>query len=297
MKPLWLAFWVVLLGPVFAEGQMPKPNVVFILADDLGFSDLGCYGSEIATPHLDALAAGGLRFSQMYNTARCWPSRAALLSGYYAQQIHRDKFPNVPGGGVGGVRPAWAKLLPESMKSAGYRSYHSGKWHIDGKVLASGFDQSLNIANPGNMFTARGSSLNDVPRKPPANESGYYLTVATADHAVECLKQHAEKNPRSPFFSYIAFHAPHFPLHALPQDIAKYQGKYDSGWEAVRKARYERQKTLGFTGVALSPPERDLQPPYQYPKDLEKLGQGEVDRALPWEKLTPEQKRFQATKM
>ena len=103
-----------------------RPNVLLILVDDLGYSDLGCYGGEIATPHLDRLAENGLRFTQFYNTGRCWPSRGALLTGYYAQQIRRDKLPGIPSGG-GGVRPAWAKLLPYFLKSAGYRSYHSGK--------------------------------------------------------------------------------------------------------------------------------------------------------------------------
>src|SRR5687767_1495698 len=105
-----------------------RPNVVVILADDLGYSDLGCYGGEIRTPHLDGLARGGLRFTQFYNTARCWPSRAALLTGYYAQQVRRDTVAGVPSGGKG-VRPKWAPLLPEMLRPLGYRSYHSGKWH------------------------------------------------------------------------------------------------------------------------------------------------------------------------
>ena len=110
----------------------PRPNVVFILADDLGYSDLGCYGGEIETPNLDSLASNGLRFTQFYNTARCWPSRGALLTGYYAQQIHRDALPGLSGG-ARGVRQSWARLLPDFLKPAGYRCYHSGKWHIDGK--------------------------------------------------------------------------------------------------------------------------------------------------------------------
>jgi arylsulfatase A-like enzyme len=289
---------VLLFGACPARAaDAPKPNVVFILADDLGYSDLGCYGSEIATPNLDALAQNGVRFTQFYNAARCWPSRGALLTGYYPQHVRRDKLPGVAGGGVGGARPAWAPLLPELLKPAGYRCYHSGKWHIDGKVLAGGFDRSLNIANPGNMFTARGTSRDDVAVKVPADEKDYYVTTATADHAVACLKEHAAQHAKAPFFQYLAFHAPHFPLHALPDDIAKYRDKYLDGWDRLRETRYARQKELGITSAPLSAVERDLGPPYRYPDALKKLGAGEIDRPAPWADLTKEQKRFQATKM
>ncbi len=279
-----------------AADAPPKPNIIFILADDLGYSDIGCYGGEIATPQLDALAKEGVRFTQFYNTARCWPSRGALLSGYYAQQIRRDKLPEVPGGAQA-VRPQWARLLPEFLKDAGYRSYHSGKWHIDGKVLAAGFDRSLNMRNDGNFFTARGNFIDDVAVTPPADEKGYYATIATADHAIECLKDHAANHAGRPFFHYIPFIAPHFPLHALPEDIAKYSDKYPAGWEAMREARYARQKALGLTTTTLSPLEREVGPPYAFPDAMTKLGSGEVNRPLPWSELNDEQRRFQAAKM
>ncbi len=274
----------------------PRPNIVFILADDLGYSDLGCYGSEIATPQLDSLAKDGLRFTQFYNTARCWPTRGALLTGYYAQQIHRDALPEVKGGGQG-VRQKWARLLPEFLKPAGYRSYHSGKWHIDGKVLDGGFDRSLDMRNQGNFFTAKGNSIDDVPVKPPADEKGYYATIATADHAIECLKDHAANHAGKPFFHYIPFIAPHFPLHALPEDIAKYRDTYLAGWEATRAARFARQKEMGITNTTLSALEREVGPPYAFPEAMKALGPGEVNRPLPWSELTEEQRRFQATKM
>ncbi len=300
MKPM-IATIVLLLGvgPALVAAPnvaAPKPNIVFIMADDLGYSDLGCYGGEIATPNLDSLAKNGIRFTQFYNTARCWPSRAALLTGYYAQQIHRDKLPEVAGG-AGGARQPWARLLPDFLKPAGYRSYQSGKWHIDGKVLAGGFDRSLNISNPGNFFTAKGNSLDDVAVKPPADEKGYYITIATADHAIECLKDHAANEAGKPFFQYLAFHAPHFPLHALPEDIAKYQDKYLDGWEKMRESRFARQKEMGITQTTLSAIERDLGPPYRFPDAFKKLGSGEMEFPLPWKDLTKEQQRFQATKM
>jgi arylsulfatase A-like enzyme len=284
----------------FATGAsaqtVPPPNVVLILADDLGFSDLGCYGGEIATPNLDALAHGGLRFTQAYNTARCWPSRAALLTGYYAQQVRRDALPGLGGGGQG-KRPAWAKLLPEYLRPLGYRSYHSGKWHIDGKVLAGGFDRSLDMRNQGNFFTARGNSLDDQPVKPAADESGYYSTIAVADHAIDCLQDHAAYHADRPFFQYVAFIAPHFPLHALPEDIERYRDRYLAGWEALRAERHAKQQKLGLSVGELSPLEADVGPPYHFPDAFTKLGPGEINRPLPWTDLTDEQRRFQATKM
>ena len=284
------------LSFVYATQAAPKPNIVFILADDLGYSDLGCYGGEIATPQLDALAKNGLRFTQFYNTTRCWPTRGALLSGYYAQQIRRDRLPEVAGGAQAS-RPQWARLLPEFLRPAGYRSYHSGKWHIDGKVLAAGFDRSLDMRNQGNFFTSRGNSIDDVPLTPPAVEKDYYATITTADHAIECLKDHAANHRDKPFFHYIPFIAPHFPLHALPEDIARYRDTYLTGWDAMRTARYARQKEMDLTTTSLSPLERQLGPPYAFPDAIQKLGPGEINRPLPWTELTDEQRRFQATKM
>jgi arylsulfatase A-like enzyme len=298
-RPMRSFLFLLALCPLFTAFQSEaatKPNIVFILADDLGYSDLGCYGSEIATPNLDGLAKNGLRFTQFYNTARCWPTRSALMSGYYAQQIHRDALPNVQGGGQG-VRQKWARLLPDFLKPAGYRSYHSGKWHIDGPVLAGGFDRSLDMKNQGNFFTSAGNSIDDVPVKPPADEKGYYATTATADHAIECLKDHAKNHSGKPFLHYIPFIAPHFPLHALPEDIAKYRDKYLDGWEKLRTTRFARQKEAGLTNTKLSALEREVGPPYAFPDAMEKLGSGEVNRPLPWSELTEEQRRFQATKM
>ena len=287
-----LAFVALCCG----QSHAAPPNVVIILADDLGYSDLGCYGGDIATPQLDSLAKNGVRFTQFYNTARCWPSRGALMTGYYAQQIHRDGLPELGGGGQG-IRQQWARLLPDFLKPAGYRSYHSGKWHIDGKVLDGGFDRSLDMKNQGNYFTAAGNSIDDVPVKPPANEKGYYASIAVADHAIGCLKDHAANHKDKPFFHYIAFIAPHFPLHALPQDIAKYRDKYLAGWEAMRDARFSRQKAMGITNTTLSALEREVGPPYAFPDAMAKLGPGEVNRPLPWSELTEAQRHFQATKM
>ena len=262
------------------------PNVVFILADDAGYSDVGCYGGEIQTPHLDALAAGGLRFTQFYNTARCWPTRAALMTGYYAQQVRRDALPGLGGGGRG-QRPVWARMLPDFLKPLGYRNYHSGKWHLDGQVLAAGFDRSLNVRNQGSFFTPNGNQLDDVPVQVPAKLDDYYTTIATVDHAIECLRDHHKNHRDKPFFHYLAFIAPHFPLHALPQDIAKYRDEYLEGWEVMRDRRHQRQWKWGIVNTQLSPLEPDVGPPYHFPDALDKLGPGEVNRPAAMEFTDP----------
>jgi arylsulfatase len=285
-----------LAPPPTAAGAAARPNVVVILADDLGYSDLGCYGGEIRTPNLDGLAAGGLRFTQFYNTARCWPSRASLLTGYYAQQVRRDAVPDVPSG-ARGTRPAWARLLPELLRPRGYRSYHSGKWHVDGRPLENGFDRSYRLEDAGRYFSPRVHFEDD--RRLPAVDpgSGYYTTTAIADHGIAYLKEHAERHPADPFFLYLAFTSPHFPLQAPPGDIARYRGRYLEGWEVVRAGRWGRVQELGLVSGRLSDVERGVGPPYHFPDDLKALGPDEVNRPLPWGELSDGQRAFQATKM
>jgi arylsulfatase A-like enzyme len=284
-------------GQVYASGQIPsRPNIVVILADDLGFSDVGCYGGEIKTPNLDRLAAGGLRFTQFYNTARCWPSRAALLTGYYAQQVRRDIVPGVPSG-ARGTRPRWAKLLPEMLRPFGYRSYHSGNWHRDGMPLADGFDRSYYLEDVGRYFRPR-VYYEDDRRQPPVDAaSGYYATTAIADRGIGFLADHAAKHRSQPFFLYLAFNAPHFPLQARADDIDRYRGRYREGWECIRAERAKRIAGLGIVSARVSDVERGVGPPYDHANVLKLLGPGEVNRPLPWDSLTYEQRRFQAEKM
>ncbi len=274
-----------------------RPNIVLILADDLGYSDIGCYGSEIATPNLDRLAAGGVRYTQFYNTARCWPTRAAILTGYYAQQVGRDAFEDQNKGGARHKRPDWAQLLPRQLKPLGYRSYHSGKWHVDGRPLAEGFDRSLSMEDHDRNFNPRTFTLDDQPQ--PAIEAGtdYYTTTAIAQHAIECLSEHAEQYSEQPFFHYVAFTCPHFPLQAPAADIAKYHGRYTAGWDVARGERWRRIESLGLVAGELSALEPQIGPPYDFPDAMKKLGSGEVNRELPWEQLAAEQQRFQAAKM
>ena len=280
----------VCLEPGWASAAAPKPNILFILADDLGYADLGCYGSEIETPNLDALAANGLKFTQFYNTGRCWPSRAALMTGYYAQQVNRDPQ---------GTRPKWAALLPELLKEAGYRSYHSGKWHIDGKILEGGFSRSYHTTDHDRYFSPKHHQLDDKPLPPPGQDEKYYTTIATADRAVQWLSEHESTAADQPFFLYLGFIAPHFPLHALPEDIARYQDRYRQGWDAIRSQRWDRMKSLGLVSGPLSAPEPTVAPPWNL-AELElqqRIGPGESGRAIPWIELTDEQHAFQAAKM
>ena len=245
-------------------GRGRQPNILLIMADDLGYSDLGCYGSEIRTPHLDSLAARGMRFTQFYNCAVCCPTRAALLTGLYPHQA-----------GVGwmvshgaDIRPAGpyqgylnndCVTMAEVLKGAGYRTLMSGKWHVGESrphwPVDRGFDRYFGLISGGaNYFdltkdyvpgvTQRQMALDGEPYHPP--REGFYMTDAIADHAVEFL---AGIEPgQEPFFFYLAFTAPHSPLHAPPEDIAKYRGRYLRGWDALRRERFSRQQAMGLVG-------------------------------------------------
>ncbi len=293
------ALFVLSLNPgARAAAPAAPPNFLVILADDMGYSDAGCYGGEIQTPNLDRLAANGLRFTQFYNTARCWPSRACILTGYYAQQVRRDAMPGAGGGGQG-RRPAWARLLPELLQPLGYRSYHSGKWHVDGPVLAGGFARSYSLNDHDRYFGPKQHTLDDQPLPEPKPEEGYYATTAIARHAIDMLAEHHARHRDQPFFLYLAFTAPHFPLHALPEDLALYQNRYTAGWEGVRQERFERLKQLGLVNCSLSAPDPKTAPSWNLsPARLaELIGPGEAAYALPWAGLTAEQKQFQPVKM
>jgi len=245
-----------------------KPNIVLIMADDMGYSDIGCYGGEVHTPHLDRLAAGGLRFTQFYNGARCCPTRASLLTGLYAHQA-----------GIGhmvGDRgyPAYQGYLnqecvtiAEALKPAGYRTLMSGKWHVGEErphwPTDRGFDRYFGlISGAANFFDpsktkARGvrrqMALDDQPYEPP--KEGFYMTDAFADHAVEFIDECGRDE--KPFFLYLPFTAPHWPLHAWPEDIAKYRGKYRKGWDRLRQERYNRMVEMGIISSSWKMSPRD----------------------------------------
>jgi arylsulfatase len=276
-----------------AGDAVKRPNIMIILADDMGFSDPGCYGGEIRTPNMDSLAKDGLRFTQFYNTARCWPTRSALMTGYYPQEVRMDP----PWGRV----PTWTQSIPQLLKPLGYMSYHSGKWHISGlpKTCAdAGFDRSYRIEDPDHHFNPKFLFEDDKKLPPVPPNSGYYDTTAIGDHMIGFLKEHAEKYPTRPFFAYVAFLSPHFPLMAPAEDIAKYKDRYVEGWDAVRQERYAREKEMGIVNCTLSKME-----PTILAADLGKAGKekkispNEVPYALPWDSLSGDQKRFEASKM
>lgn len=288
---------VLLLAAGGSRAQDPpssRLNVLVIVADDMGFSDLGCYGGEIATPRIDRLAAEGLRFTDFYNTGRCWPTRSSLLTGYYAQQVRMDP----PKGRL----PRWARLLPHDLKPLGYRCYHSGKWHVPGapRVVADGgFDRSYKIDDHDRFFHPRLHTEDDKKLPPVPAGSGFYLTTAIADHALRFLKDHAAGHASSPFFVYLAFTAPHFPLHALEEDVDRYRHRYAEGWDSIREKRWRRLREMGIVNGALPDREPDKVPSWNLKPDslIAKIGPGEVSRAVAWTDLTEEQKKFQALKM
>jgi len=269
-----------------------KPNILVILADDMGFSDLGCYGGEIATPNLDGLATNGLRYSQFYNTARCWPTRCSLITGYYPQQIHMDP--------PRGRFPSWAVPLPHYLKTQGYRCYHAGKWHINGAPAAiadAGFDHSYRVEDHNRNFHPQQVFEDDVRQPPVPKGSNYYTSIAYADYIIRCLQEHAKRYPDRPFFAFLAFTTPHFPLQALPEDIARYRDRYLEGWDKVHADRARRLREQGFPLNTVAAREPAIRAPSGPPGVETNVDPAEIAYAIPWKELTPEQQRFQAVKM
>ena len=242
-----------------------QPNIILIMSDDMGFSDIGCYGGEIKTPNLDKLAKGGVRFSQFYNTGRCCPTRASLLSGLYMHQAgigHMTSNYGLPA--YRGDLNKQCLTIAEALKPAGYRTYMTGKWHVTPYKGADpnpdksnwprqrGFDRFFGtILGAGSLFDPC-SLTRDNTYISPENDPGYkadgtwYYTDAISDNAVRYIQDHVKQHPDKPFFSYVSYTAAHWPMHALPKDIAKYEGKYDDGYTPIRKARIAKMKALGM---------------------------------------------------
>lgn len=229
------------------QAEPARPNVVVIVCDDMGFSDIGCYGSEIDTPHLDALAAGGLRFTDFHNNAKCSETRASIMTGLWHQQSRNLR------------RPGHVTMA-EVLRTAGYRTLMSGKWHLASTPPQRGFDRYFGFLSGAiNFFTGRdwqtGENLMRLDEEVYEVPDDFYSTDAFTDYAIEFLKDSPDQD--QPFFLYLAHNAPHFPLHALPEDIAKYKGRYQAGWDAIRARRYERLRELGVADETWRLSDRD----------------------------------------
>ncbi len=257
---------VSLLNPS-APQAAERPNVVLIMADDLGFADLGCYGSEIETPNLDSLAAGGLRFTQFYNTAKCHSSRVSLMTGLYCDQ-------------AGGAKLSRGATVAEVLSEAGYFTAMVGKWHLGGQPTDFGFGRYWgHLSGATNFFTGDSSfRLNGQPWEVPETLNGrpFYTTHAITDFAIEFLEEAAAED--KPFLLYVAFNAPHYPLQAPKEAIQKYDGRYDGGWDKLRVKRHHRQVESG-----LLPARWKLSP--------------RPDHVPAWDSLGEEERRWEADRM
>jgi len=211
----------------------PRPNIIIMMVDDLGYSDLGCYGSEIKTPHIDQLASNGLRFRQFFNTAKCHSSRVSLLTGLYSDQAGDSKLNR-------GV------TIAEVLKKSGYATMMVGKWHLKKEPTDRGFEKyfghlsgATNYFKGDKTFRLNGNPWNDFG-------DDFYTTEANIRFAKQFLTETTKESPDKPFFLYIAHNAPHYPLQAHQKDYQKYVGVYDSGWDKIRAARYKKQLAMGL---------------------------------------------------
>ena len=274
------------------EKAEKRPNIIVILADDMGYSDIGCYGSEIPTPNIDALAENGVRFSQFYNTARCCPTRASLMTGLFPHQTGIGQMTNSPKGdtykswgteGYIGYMNRHCVTMAEVLKGAGYHTYMTGKWHLgyhaeDRWPLQRGFEKYYGcIPGACSYFWPngdRGLTMGNQKLSPPDSTS-YYTTDAFTDYAIRFIEEQKDEDP---YFLYLAFNAPHWPLHAKKEDIEKFVGKYMIGWDEVRKQRFQRQLEMGLFEGKLKLSERD-------------------HRVRPWSEVDEKQKKLSDYRM
>jgi arylsulfatase len=274
--------------PVLAEDDPPKPNILVIVASDLGYADLGCFGGDIDTPTLDLLAEDGLRFSQFYTAGRGPDSRLSLLTGYYHDQI--GVFP----------RP-WVKTLPQMLAEADYRSYHSGRWSLErwfrSPLSGAGFDRSYRIADTARHLWPKEHYLDGRRLDAVDRSDDYNATTASADNLIDFLKEHQDDHNDQPFFAYLSLSAPHHPLQAMQDDIDDYAERFGDGWDARRARIFVKQKQMGLIDTDLSPLEPRIVAPGSTEEQRETLGPGEVPYALRWFELTSQEQRFQSEKM
>jgi arylsulfatase A-like enzyme len=262
---------VVVASEGTVVGKNDRPNIIFILADDMGYSDLGCYGSEIKTPNLDRLGAGGVKLRSFYTNARCCPTRASLLTGMYPHEVgmgHMVSPPNqeISSGPYQGFLDERYHTVAEYLKAAGYATYMTGKWHVGEREQhwpkKRGFDRYFGLINGASGFYGvipqekgkRRIVLEEEDFKTP--KQGFYMTDAFTDFAIGYLDEHQVSQPGTPFFLYLAYTAPHFPLHAPEEDVAKYLATYQKGWDIIRRERYDRMVRLGLIDQRFEFPDR-----------------------------------------
>jgi len=244
-----------------------RPNILLILNDDMGYSDISCYGGEVETPNLDRLANNGLRFTQFYNTARCSPSRASLLTGLHPHQtgIGILTYDSGPEGYAGNINQSCATIA-EVLKTAGYRTYLSGKWHVSSNLtqptdswpLQRGFDKFFGtIIGAGSFYDPNTLTRGNDNAEHEARQPGFFYTDAISDEAVKMLRTHQQQHADDPFFQYVAYTAPHWPLHAHDEDIARYKGRFDAGWDTLREQRLENLVRWGILDAKWKLTDRD----------------------------------------
>ena len=263
-SPVRIAVFGCLVATCLSAGAADRPNIVLIMVDDMGYSDLGCFGGEINTPNIDQLAKAGIRFTQFTNCAKCETTRRTLLTGRYHPEVTGSKGqPETLRG------PQHCATIPEVLKPAGYQCFMTGKWHIFDTPIQRGFDRYFGFLEGAcNFFTGKGTSgrftfrLNEQPFEVPkvvasdnpqeAPKSSFYTTTAFTDYAVQFVQ---ERDEQKPFFLYVAYNAPHYPLQAPEEAVRKYRGKYREGWGALRPQRLQRMIDLGIVprGQRLSP--------------------------------------------
>lgn len=263
MRTFFLCLLIGLWSSACA-GEAPRPNIVIILVDDMGYSDVGCYGGEIETPNIDALAAGGLRFTQFYNYGRCCPTRATLMTGLYPHQVGIGHMTEPPERGLGITGPYQGFLndncvtLAQVLKDAGYHTLMTGKWHLGYQDRATwpmqrGFDRYFGcIAGGCNYFRPDGNRGIYEGNRPAEIPEDFYTTDAFTSKGMEYISDAVAADDQ-PFFLYLAYNAPHWPLNAKWQDYLKYKGRYTEGWEKLMATRLAKQKELGLFDASITP--------------------------------------------
>lgn len=261
MKKLTILTFLFISVSSLLIAQTKKPNIIFVLVDDMGFSDLGCYGGEVKTPNIDRLADQGIKMRSFYNNARCCPTRASVLTGKYPHAVGMGHMVSLPTdtiqpGSYQGYLDHKYPTVAEELKKAGYNTYMTGKWHVGERKedwpLNRGFDRYYGLISGASSFWEitpqekfkRIFALDNKEIELP--EKGFYATDAYTDSAISFLTTHHTKNKKNPFFLYLAYTAPHYPLHAYEEDIIKYEQIYSQGWDKIRETRFEKMKSLGF---------------------------------------------------